>query len=44
MSIIEDIDNEDEKLIQQKFNQIPYRLDCIQEMVGGKIFNWLFIS
>ena len=35
----EDIDNEDEKIIQQKFNQIPYRLDCIQEMVGGKILD-----
>ena len=35
----EDIDNTDEKLLQQKFNQIPYRLDCIQEMVGGDVLD-----
>jgi hypothetical protein len=31
--------DEDDKKSQEKFNQIPYRLDCIQEMVGGKILD-----
>ena len=33
--------NDVDKKSQQKFNQIPYRLEVIQEMVGGKILDSL---
>ena len=31
--------NESEKSIQQKFNQIPYRMESIQNMIEGKILD-----